>query len=229
VIRFFSEGRDCAGLMAVALCGWLVLAGFPAVGMHAHHAGGNSPLMHGGAMASVMLYPLSVEPVRHVRRSSFACARPRQILAFLLVYSAIWIAFGTAAAVASANVPPNLALTMFALALGSAWLWQSSAIKRSVAGRCHASWAVYGDGLAGLGSAAGYGARIGIACLLSCGPLMLGAMLFPWPSVGMLLAFVLIVRERFGLEVAIRENAKMLGLGTSLAIIGAGLGGLQPV
>jgi hypothetical protein len=215
--------------MAVALCGWLVLAGFPAVGTHAHHAGGASSLMHGVAMALVMLYPLSVEPVRHVRRSSFACARPRQILVFVLVYTAIWIAFGTAAAAASANIPPNLALPMFALALGSAWLWQSSAIKRSVAGQCHASWAVYGQGLAGLNSAASYGARIGIACLLSCAPLMLAAMLSPWPLVGMLVAFVLIVRERFGIEAAIRENSKMLGFGTSIAIIGAGLGGLQTV
>lgn len=229
MVRFFSEGRDCAGLMLLALVGWLVLAGSPGGGHHLHHAGSNASLLHGAAMALLMLYPLLVDPVRHVRRASFADARSRQVMVFVTVYAAIWTAFGTAVATAAASVPATFALAVFASALGSAWLWQSSAIKRSVVGRCHASWAVYGDGLAGLTSSASYGARIGIACLLSCGPLMLAAMLAPLPLIGMLVAFILIVRERFGPNAAIRENGAFLGVGTILALIGAGLGHLQPV
>jgi hypothetical protein len=223
VVRFFSEGRDCAGLTLLALGGWMILAGPPG-GHHLHHAGGNASFLHGGAMALVMLYPLLVDPVRHVRRSSFADARPRQVTLFVTAYAAIWTAFGAAVANAAASVPATLALTVFAFALGLAWIWQSSATKRSVVGRCHASWTVYGDGLAGLTSAASFGVRIGIACLLSCGPLMLAAMLAPLTLVGMLIAFILIVRERFGPETAIRENGVILGVGTVFALVGAGLG-----
>lgn len=140
--------------------------------------------------------------------------------AFVLVYLALWTAFGMSAA----SVPSSLGRIGFPMALGLAWLWQSSAVRRAAAGHCHATWAVYGDGFAGLSSSALYGLRIGVSCLLTCGPLMLAAMLSPQPLIGMIAAFLLIVRERFGTEAAIRENAALLGAGTILASIIAGLG-----
>lgn len=221
MLRILSEYRDSKGLLVAAAGGWIALSlGHSGAPMHHEHP---ELAVSGVAMACVMLYPILIEPSRHVRRSSFRSARSRHLLLFLSAYILVWAAYGTAAAFAAASIPPELAAVALAIGLAFAWLWQRSPIKLAAAGQCHATWPVYGGGTAGAMSAARYGVRIGAACLLSCGPIMLAAMLAPWPSVAMLIALLLIAHERSGPPRVLHQNASLLGAATISAVIFAGL------
>jgi hypothetical protein len=213
----FRESPHLWAVAPAALAGWGVLAG-TAASAPGHHSGFGGAIVHALAMAAAMALPATNAPLRHVLRSSFADRAVRHCALFLLPFAAAWSAFALAASLAlpvaaGAGSPAAAA----ALILAAAWL--AAPARRGVLGRCHGTVPIYAEGPAGLRSSAGYGLRIGGACVAACGPLMLAAMLTPWPLPAMAAAAMLAARERYGRPGAAAAHARLIAASALLLLL----------
>ena len=219
--------RDAPHLWAVApaaLLGWAALAQMSVPGT-VHHAGFSGAIVgHALAMAAAMAVPATNHPLRHVVRSSFADRAVRHCVLFLLAFAAAWGGFALAASLA-VPIAADARIPVAAAALLLAAAWQVAPARRGVLGRCHGTVPIYAEGPAGLRSSAGYGLRIGGACVAACGPLMLAAMLSPWPLPAMAAAAALAARERYGRQGAAAAHACLIaGAALLLLLVDFGIG-----
>lgn len=222
--------RDSPHLWAVApaaLLGWAALAqtALSAPGHHSGHWPGIAA--HAAAMAAVMALPATNAPLRHVVQSSFADRALRHGALFLLAFAGAWAMFALAAAlaaIASALLAPGLGSPIAAGALFAAAAWQKLPARRRALGRCHGTVPIYADGIAGIRSSAGYGWRIGRACVAACGPLMLAAMLTPIPVPAMMAAAALSALERYGRPGAAAAHAWPIAASAILLLLLFGFG-----
>lgn len=227
-----SAFRDAPHLWAVvpaALLGWAALAQMSVLAPVHHSAPNGWPtlVVHALAMAAVMALPATNDPLRHVLRSSFPDRAVRHCALFLLAFAAAWSAFALAASLAvlaSARLGP---VPIAAAALLLAAAWQTLPARRNALGRCHGTIPIYPDGTAGLRSSARFGLRVGRACVVACGPLMLAAMLSPLPVPAMAAAAALAALERYGRPGAAAVHARAIAAAALLLLLldlGLGLG-----
>lgn len=157
-------------------------------------------LVSGWALMLVaMMSPVLIQPIRHVRMSSFTHRRARSIALFVTGYAAVWMAVGVVL-LAIALMLESSAPQPYLLAAGVALVtlvWQLSPMKQRCLNRCHSC-----DELAAFGSAADFdalhfGTTHGIWCAGSCWGWMLFPMLLPrGHMVAMAIVAVLIFSER---------------------------------
>ena len=129
---------------------------------------------HWVLMVVAMMLPVVAPQVRTVAMRSLWTRRQRSAGAFLAGYVAVW------AAVGAMVLAPLVALGVYPLAVP--WLvaillvaagWQVSAPRRRLLRRCGSLRLGVADGRAADADCARAGARSGVRCLATCGPLML--------------------------------------------------------
>jgi predicted metal-binding membrane protein len=126
-------------------------------------------------MIAAMMFPLLVDPLRHVRNRSFARRRTRAMLLFVTGYAAVWMTTGvglqaTALAVSWAAPPP---LACISLAAATAVVWHISPAKQWCLNRCHRRPHLAAFGAAADHDAFDFGLRHGASCAGACWALML--------------------------------------------------------
>jgi predicted metal-binding membrane protein len=123
-------------------------------------------------MACAMMLPAALPAVRHVAVNSLRWRRGRAVAGFLLVYLAIWIAYGVLVLGALALLSiPSSRLLILALAVAAAW--QLTKPKLRALRACHRSSPLPPRGWRAHLGVARFAARNGGACLGSCWALML--------------------------------------------------------
>jgi predicted metal-binding membrane protein len=150
-------------------------------------------------MLVAMMSPVLIQPVRHIRISSFTHRRARSTVIFAAGYAAIWMAVGgvlLATELAVKLFAPQSYLPAAGMVL-IALVWQFSPIKQRCLNRCHAHTELAAFGSAADFDALRFGMTHGIWCAGSCWALMLFPMLLPRGHVvAMAAVAVLIFSER---------------------------------
>lgn len=150
-------------------------------------------------MVVAMMTPLSLQPLLHIRISSFSDRRWRSTALFLMAYVAIWLAAGGASKLLELILNRGLqdASHQAAVAALIACLWQVSPLKQQCLNRCHAHRSLSAFGRMADIDALRFGLEHGIWCVGSCWALMLFAgSLSQWHISGMLLVALLMYCER---------------------------------
>ena len=170
-------------------------------------------------MIIAMMSPLLIEPLRHVRKRSFAKRRAQSMLLFAAGYMTVWMTAGLAlqpAALAAQWAEPA-PLMCLGCAAAIALLWQVSPAKQWCLDRCHRR-----PHLAAFGAAPrdvfGYGLMHGAACVGACWALMvLPLLLVQAHLLAMVSVTLFILAER--LESPAPLAWRWRGLGRALRII----------
>ncbi|MEY9699477.1 putative metal-binding membrane protein [Bradyrhizobium diazoefficiens] len=178
-------------------------------------------------MITAMMSPLLIEPLRHVRKSSFAKRRGQAMLLFAAGYMAVWMAAGLAlqpAALAARWAEPS-PLACFICAAAIALLWQASPAKRWCLSRCHRQPHLAAFGAAAYRDVFGYGLVNGAACVGACWALMvLPLLLVQAHLVAMVAVTLFILAERLESPAALawcwRGLSRALGIITQAHTIG---------
>ena len=173
--------------------------------------------VHWLLMIGAMMLPLTLEPVRNVTFRSLPRRRARAVCLFFVAYLGIWLAAGGALLISS------LALRSTSLPVPglSFWLpmaaacWQLTPWRRQALRQCHRPPALRPDGQRADLDCVLYGSRQGIACLATCCPAMLSAMLSPFPlCASFILATILFIE---------RGNLRWTPMPIALALVAIGL------
>jgi predicted metal-binding membrane protein len=133
-------------------------------------------------MVAAMMFPLVLEPVRHVAFRSLRDRRGRAVAGFLVGYSAAWMAAGIVAIglVLSTKASGLLAAELVGPAIfAAAALWQYSEIRRRALRRCHRTAPLPPRGLRADLACLRFGASHGLNCVLACGLAMFALLMLP--------------------------------------------------
>lgn len=136
-------------------------------------------LWHWLLMIGAMMLPMTAMAVRHVAFRSFAGRRSRGIAAFLLGYTAVWVAVAPLYALlrlATGIAAPGQVMPVLGTALLIAALWQASQRKQDALRLCHKVVPLAPSGGAADLSCVRFGLLHGRHCLATCWALMLVAM-----------------------------------------------------
>ena len=166
---------------------------------------------HALAMAAIMAWPVLIDPVRHVARSTFDRDRAAQVTVLMAMFLLLWFGLSLLVAIAALAVAmQGQQMAVGAMATLLAALWQFSETKRTSVTRCHATLPVYSGGWRGVRSTTVFSGAIAFACIRQCGPMMVAAMAGPAPLPALVIAFALTTRERYGRRSAVRSNGWLL-------------------
>jgi hypothetical protein len=127
-------------------------------------------------MVAAMMLPVLIYTVRFTAFASLWARRHRAIAGFLGGYFAPWLALGIAVA-ALREWSWAHAYAATGLAFGVAALWQRTPMHRRALISCHRSWPLAPLGWRADLDCLHFGTTIGVACVRSCWPLMLGCAL----------------------------------------------------
>jgi len=188
--RYFNERRPdwwIVAASAVAAVVLLVFAAQPArLAVSAHDHGGLenalatslfSGVFHWQLMTVAMMWPLVLEPARHVAGRSFWLRRHRAIGAFLLGHFTVWSTAGAAATVLLLVVyGPQVRGFLVAAAFCAGAAWQLTAAKERASVACHRTTPLSPHGLRADRDCFLFGCSLGRACLANCWALMLACM-----------------------------------------------------
>jgi predicted metal-binding membrane protein len=161
VPRVRAAAHPEAGAAVVVALAWVVLLARPG-----HHWAGPADLPQWTVMAVAMMGPAALPGVRHTGLNSLRWRRGRAQLEFAGGYLAVWVAYGAAVLLV---VPPVPVGVLLLVAAG----WQLTPYKRRWLLACHRGRPLPPTGRAADRAAAGFGLRIGGACVGSCWALML--------------------------------------------------------
>jgi predicted metal-binding membrane protein len=212
------------GVLAAAAVGWVVMVPIVWGGQGSgHHRGAPvAPLALAGQslltfliMTAAMMLPTTVPAVRYIAFASSRRRRQRSVAWFCAGYVASWLPLGLALAVAHAALPaigvPGMALAI-ALTAG----WELTPVKRRALRRCHRTYPVRFRGWAADRSAASFGWRHGLTCVVAGGPMMAALMLLGHPVVlTLLVAGVMLAQQ------ALVRPERWTGLVALTGLIGA--------
>ncbi|KAB8044386.1 DUF2182 domain-containing protein [Janthinobacterium aquaticum] len=150
-------------------------------------------------MVVAMMTPLNLQPILHIRISSFSDRQWRSTLIFLAGYLAIWLLGGYAIKVLELMVSRSVrevSVQAGAFAL-IACVWQASPFKQKCLNACHSHRPLAAFGRAADIDALRFGLEHGMWCLGSCWALMLFAdSLVQWHLAGMIAVSLLMYCER---------------------------------
>jgi predicted metal-binding membrane protein len=229
------RGRDVAVLSAVAAGAWWLLLTRDGHAAHGHHGAAAAGLWaQAGSwlvMLAAMMAPGLAEPIRHIRRRSFAHRRGRSIALFVAGYLAVWMAAGvllTGAAQgldAWAGAPIGAAIAVGVVA----WGWQCTPLKQRCLNRCHAMATIPAFGTDADKGAVRFGVSHGAWCVGTCWGLMLWPMTLPaGQAAAMAVVTALIVSERLDCPAPARWRFRGLGPGPRLLVAQARLRLVEP-
>lgn len=128
-------------------------------------------------MAGAMMVPPALPSVHHVAVNSLYWRRRRAVAEFLLVFLAIWIAFGVFVLGAIDNWGATSSRWSLPAALLVAAAWQLTPFKVRALSACHRPHPLPPSGWRAMLGTARFGWRDGNACLTSCWAMMLAAVL----------------------------------------------------
>ena len=149
------------------------------------------------AMVAAMTPPLAIDSLRVVALRSFPKWRVRTQAAWFAAYAGVWAAATMLAELPLMALPPPLRPHLAAAAFLAAALWQLTPAKRRALNACHKARPLPAGGPRAVAAGAGWGARVGAACLAACGPMMLAAMAASWPAAAMAGVSALALYERY--------------------------------
>lgn len=150
-------------------------------------------------MVVAMMIPLSIQPLLHIRISSFSDRRWRSTSFFLMGYVAIWLIAGLATKLLGLVMNRGVQDVTFQVAITAliACLWQVSPLKQRCLNQCHFHRPLSAFGRAADIDALRFGLEHGVWCVGSCWALMLFAdSLSQWHTAGMVLVALLMYCER---------------------------------
>jgi hypothetical protein len=149
-------------------------------------------------MNLAMMLPLTSSSLRFLMLRSFPWRRRRAAGWCLAGYLGLWmlatlvLSLAASAAQASAHGGVWVAAGGFLIAA----VWQLTPFKQWALRACHHTQPIYPTGVRGDLACAGFGVRIAGACVVSCAPLMLAAMVAPAPILAMAGMFAIALFER---------------------------------
>jgi hypothetical protein len=150
------------------------------------------------AMTLAMMLPLTIDAQRYVALRSFPWRRARALGGWLVGYLVPWIATASIASLTlMIAIGPAARPWVAAAAFLAAAVWQVTPVKGRALRACHRTRPLKPSGLSADASCLLYGARVGGACMASCGPMMFAAMASPWPTLALAGVFVVVLRERY--------------------------------
>jgi hypothetical protein len=136
-------------------------------------------------MVVAMMFPLLGDPLRTVHFRSFPNRRVIAAASFLLGYTLVWALAGVPVVWLRAQAwTHHLQLAALAFAFGAGWV--CTRFHRWGQRACHAKRALSAWGWRAQRDAAAYGVRVGMACVVTCWPLMLACTLTGHALVAML-------------------------------------------
>jgi predicted metal-binding membrane protein len=128
-------------------------------------------------MAAAMMVPTAMPAVRHAAGKSLYRRRRRAAAEFLLVFVAIWAAFGVVVLGALTSWGPSGSPFALAAALTVAALWQLTPLKRRAQRACHRARPLPPRGWRASAGVADFALHNGTACVASCWAMMVAAAL----------------------------------------------------
>jgi len=163
------------------LAGWWCMPG-----MTSTPRGGAGPLASALAgmpmwcvMVLAMTVPSAIPAAGHVSLNSLRPRAGRAVAEFVLVFLALWIAFGLLAMSALALLPALPRYLPLAACLLLASAWELTAVKRHAIDRCHRGSPLPPSGPRATLGVARFAWLNGSACIASCWPAMLAMLLVP--------------------------------------------------
>jgi predicted metal-binding membrane protein len=171
-------------------------------------------LVHWLLMIIAMMVPLMTDAVRFVAFRSLALRRHRAIATFLLGYLGVWLACGlpVVALRRAAFTHNHLAAAIAFLAAAG---WTLSNCHQRAVKACHYQGPLAPYGWPATRDGVRYGARLGVACVVSCWPLMLACTLTGHSVIAMLATGAIGAWERLSFRPPYRLVA--LGIGVLAA------------
>jgi hypothetical protein len=145
---------------------------------HAHHhmMSFSEEMIHWTAMIAAMMLPLTLAPVRVTAFRSLKARRHRAIVGFLMGYFAPWILLGVPVALfRRLSFTHTHGAAAMAFALAALWLWLPA--RRIALVECHRTMPLAPTGIRADGDCLRFGWLIGIACVITCWPLMVACSL----------------------------------------------------
>jgi len=204
-----TQGSPERWLVALALLGWSLIAVLSGIfGMAMCMAAGaarqdTSHLIISSvpmqiAMTLLML-PLLAGTVRYVKLRSFECRRRRSVTMTIIGYVGVWFSGNVVLTLVAwgAHAAGIIASALAVASLVLAAVWQISPAKHLALLACHRHYPLYPTGGRADASCLYQGAANGLYCFSSCGPMMLAAMLSPYPVIAMLCVFLMLCVERY--------------------------------
>jgi hypothetical protein len=149
------------------------------------------------AMVAAMTPPLSIDSLRLVALRSLPRWKARTQAAWFAGYAGVWAAATMLAALLIMALPSPMRPNLSAAAFLAAALWQLTPAKRRALNACHKAQPLPVGGPKAVAAGLSWGARVGLACLAACGPMMLAAMTAPLPAAAMAGVFVVALYERY--------------------------------
>lgn len=164
-------------------------------------------------MIVAMMMPTLVQPLMHVRVSSFVDRRWRSSALFVVSYATIWLVAGMAISLVELiekRMVTGASLVVIVNML-VAFVWQVSPLKQRCLNRGHAHPALSAFGRQADKDALHFGIEHGFWCIGSCWALMLAAAsLERWHLLGMLAVGILMYCERLDPPASIRWRVRGL-------------------
>jgi predicted metal-binding membrane protein len=143
---------------------------------HHHHMTLPVELFHWALMIAAMMIPLILDPLQTAAFRSLWSRRHRAMALFLVGYFAPWVAAGLPAALLH-SLPKAHSRAAAAVVFGVAAFWALSLVRRRALIACHRTIPFAPTGLRADLDALRFGGIIGIACVVTCWPLMLACTL----------------------------------------------------
>lgn len=164
---------------------------------------------HWVAMVVAMMFPLLRDPLRTVQFRSFPQRRAAATATFLGAYLLIWAAAGVPVVWLRAQ-PWTHAPLAVALAFALAAAWTLSRWHTWGARACHAKRALSPFGWRAWWDVAAYGGRVGVACVVTCWPLMVACTLTGHALAAMVVCAVVGLIDRLSFRPAPRRAAALV-------------------
>jgi predicted metal-binding membrane protein len=169
---------------------------------HAAHAPTSSPPAWTAAagwlaMIAAMMFPLLVDPIRTTAARSLWPRRDRAVALFLAGYLGPWLLAGAIALSAAVLVRQvTSASTAASIAFLLAALWQMAPLKKQALLACHRTMPLAPRGWRADRDCLRYGTHVGLACVVSCAPMMAAAALASHALIPMVGVSVIALVER---------------------------------